>query len=82
ERQRCMRDSRRCLDLIASEGSRHAFGVGAQIRATRRRFMVARGCMEVEAPMMQGIPGGASARPFIAHHNALELERYLRSAPE
>lgn len=44
--------------------------------------MVARGFMEVETPMMQVIPGGASARPFITHHNALDLDMYLRIAPE
>ncbi len=47
-----------------------------------RQFMVARGFMEVETPMMQVIPGGASARPFITHHNALDLDMYLRIAPE
>jgi lysyl-tRNA synthetase class 2 len=44
--------------------------------------MVGRGFMEVETPMMQVIPGGASARPFITHHNALDLDMYLRIAPE
>lgn len=47
-----------------------------------RQFMVARGFMEVETPMMQVIPCGASARPFITHHNALDLDMYLRIAPE
>ncbi|STV95528.1 lysyl-tRNA synthetase [Klebsiella michiganensis] len=54
----------------------------SQILATMRQFMVARGFMEVETPMMQVIPGGASARPFITHHNALDLDMYLRIAPE
>jgi lysyl-tRNA synthetase class 2 len=44
--------------------------------------MVGRGFMEVETPMMQVIPGGASARPFITHHNALDMDMYLRIAPE
>ena len=47
-----------------------------------RQFMVGRGFMEVETPMMQVIPGGAAARPFITHHNALDLDMYLRIAPE
>ncbi len=47
-----------------------------------RQFMVNRDFMEVETPMMQVIPGGASARPFITHHNALDLDMYLRIAPE
>jgi lysyl-tRNA synthetase class 2 len=72
----------RYLDLIANEESRHTFKVRSQILATMRQFMVARGFMEVETPMMQVIPGGASARPFITHHNALDLDMYLRIAPE
>ncbi len=54
----------------------------SQILAGIRQFMVGRGFMEVETPMMQVIPGGASARPFITHHNALDLDMYLRIAPE
>ncbi len=72
----------RYLDLISNEESRHTFKVRSQILATMRQFMVARGFMEVETPMMQVIPGGASARPFITHHNALDLDMYLRIAPE
>uniref|UniRef100_UPI0027BA7E9F amino acid--tRNA ligase-related protein n=1 Tax=Serratia marcescens TaxID=615 RepID=UPI0027BA7E9F len=72
----------RYLDLISNEESRHTFKVRSQILATMRQFMVARGFMEVETPMMQVIPGGASARPFITHHNALDLDTYLRIAPE
>ncbi|MGP4884401.1 amino acid--tRNA ligase-related protein, partial [Klebsiella pneumoniae] len=67
---------------IANEESRHTFRIRSQILATMRQFMVARGFMEVETPMMQVIPGGASARPFITHHNALDLDMYLRIAPE
>ena len=58
------------------------FKVRSQILASIRQFMVGRGFMEVETPMMQVIPGGASARPFITHHNALDLDMYLRIAPE
>lgn len=72
----------RYLDLIANEGSRNTFKVRSQIMASMRNFMVERGFMEVETPMMQVIPGGASARPFITHHNALDIDMYLRIAPE
>jgi lysyl-tRNA synthetase class 2 len=72
----------RYLDLIANEGSRNTFKVRSQIIASMRNFMVERGFMEVETPMMQVIPGGASARPFITHHNALDIDMYLRIAPE
>ncbi|NIG62558.1 MAG: lysine--tRNA ligase [Serratia symbiotica] len=72
----------RYLDLIANEGSRNTFKVRSQIMASMRNFMVERGFMEVETPMMQVIPGGASARPFITHHNALDIDIYLRIAPE
>ncbi|MDP1034010.1 amino acid--tRNA ligase-related protein, partial [Klebsiella pneumoniae] len=61
---------------------RHTFLIRSQILSTMRQFMLARGFMEVESPMMQVIPGGASARPFITHHNALDLDMYLRIAPE
>ncbi len=47
-----------------------------------REFFVARGFLEVETPMMHPIPGGATARPFVTHHNALDIELYLRIAPE
>ncbi|HCJ1970681.1 TPA: lysine--tRNA ligase, partial [Klebsiella pneumoniae] len=77
-----VRYRQRYLDLIANEESRHTFRIRSQILATMRQFMVARGFMEVETPMMQVIPGGASARPFITHHNALDLDMYLRIAPE
>ncbi|MFE8315402.1 amino acid--tRNA ligase-related protein, partial [Salmonella enterica subsp. enterica serovar 1,4,[5],12:i:-] len=58
------------------------FKVRSQILSGIRQFMVNRGFMEVETPMMQVIPGGAAARPFITHHNALDLDMYLRIAPE
>ena len=72
----------RYLDLISNDESRKTFKVRSQILAGIRQFMVGRGFMEVETPMMQVIPGGASARPFITHHNALDLDMYLRIAPE
>ncbi|CAK9884319.1 MAG: Lysine--tRNA ligase [Candidatus Erwinia impunctatus] len=72
----------RYLDLIANDDSRNTFKVRSQIMAGIRRFMESRDFMEVETPMMQVIPGGASARPFITHHNALDIDMYLRIAPE
>ncbi|ENP6795497.1 lysine--tRNA ligase [Salmonella enterica subsp. enterica serovar Newport] len=72
----------RYLDLIANESSRNTFKIRSRILAGIRQFMVNRDFMEVETPMMQVIPGGASARPFITHHNALDQDMYLRIAPE
>lgn len=72
----------RYLDLIANEESRNTFKIRSQVMAAIRNFMVGRGFMEVETPMMQVIPGGASARPFVTHHNALDIDMYLRIAPE
>lgn len=72
----------RYLDLIANENSRNTFKMRSQVIAGIRNFMVDRGFMEVETPMMQVIPGGASARPFVTHHNALDIDMYLRIAPE
>ncbi|BDH44707.1 lysine--tRNA ligase [Salmonella enterica subsp. enterica serovar Choleraesuis] len=72
----------RYLDLIANEESRKTFKIRSSILAGIRKFMVGRGFMEVETPMMQVIPGGASARPFITHHNTLDMDMYLRISPE
>ncbi|XPE53459.1 amino acid--tRNA ligase-related protein [Shigella flexneri] len=68
--------------MISNNESRNTFKVRSQILSGIRQFMVNRGFMEVETPMMQVIPGGAAARPFITHHNALDLDIYLRIAPE
>ncbi|OCA56075.1 lysine--tRNA ligase [Photorhabdus namnaonensis] len=72
----------RYLDLIANEESRKTFQIRSQVLSALRSFMVSKGFMEVETPMMQVIPGGAAARPFITHHNALDIDMYLRIAPE
>lgn len=72
----------RYLDLIANDESRQTFKVRSRIMAEIRRFMMDHDFMEVETPMMQTIPGGAAARPFITHHNALNIDMYLRIAPE
>ncbi|SHH78487.1 lysine--tRNA ligase [Ferrimonas marina] len=72
----------RYVDLIVNEDSRRAFKIRSQLVAGIRRFMESKNFMEVETPMMQVIPGGASARPFITHHNALDQQMFLRIAPE
>jgi lysyl-tRNA synthetase, class II len=72
----------RYLDLAASEESRRVFEVRAALIKGMRDFLDARGFLEVETPMMHLIPGGATARPFKTHHNALDLDLYLRIAPE
>ncbi|MDD1784048.1 lysine--tRNA ligase [Enterovibrio sp. ZSDZ35] len=72
----------RYVDLIVNEDSRNAFKVRSKLISAIRRYMESKDFMEVETPMMQVIPGGASARPFITHHNALDQEMFLRIAPE
>jgi lysyl-tRNA synthetase class 2 len=72
----------RYLDLIMNEETRRTFRVRAEVVRFIRQFLVDRGFLEVETPMMQVIPGGAAARPFITHHNALDMPLYLRIAPE
>lgn len=72
----------RYLDLIANEESRRTFYIRTQLIAAMRRFFSEHSFLEVETPMMQTIAGGASARPFKTHHNALDMDLYLRIAPE
>ena len=72
----------RYVDLIVNETSRTVFRTRARIVRYLRDFLDALDFIEVETPMMQPIPGGAAARPFVTHHNALDLQMYLRIAPE
>lgn len=72
----------RYLDLIANEDSRRTFQIRTKIISYIRKFMDSHRFMEVETPMMHVIPGGANAKPFITHHNALDMDMYLRIAPE
>jgi lysyl-tRNA synthetase class 2 len=72
----------RYVDLIVSETSRNVFRARARIVRYLRDFLDALDFLEVETPMMQPIPGGATARPFVTHHNALDMDMYLRIAPE
>ncbi len=77
-----LRYRRRYVDLIVNEEARDAFKTRTRVIAFMRSFLDALGFMEVETPMMQPIPGGAVARPFVTHHNALDMALYLRIAPE
>ena len=72
----------RYLDLTVNAESRRVFEIRSKVISTIRQFLVARGFLEVETPMMQSIAGGALARPFTTHHNALDIPLYLRIAPE
>jgi lysyl-tRNA synthetase, class II len=72
----------RYLDLVMNESSRRVFAVRSAVVAAMRDYMGRAGYVEVETPMLQPIPGGAVARPFKTHHNALDMELYLRIAPE
>ncbi len=77
-----VRYRQRYVDLIANPEVRGVFVKRSAMVSEIRRFMDARGYVEVETPMMQPIPGGALARPFVTHHNALDIDLYLRIAPE
>jgi lysyl-tRNA synthetase class 2 len=72
----------RYVDLIVNEETRHTFRVRSQVIAHIRKFLAERGFLEVETPMLQSIPGGAAAKPFETHHNALDMAMFLRIAPE
>ena len=72
----------RYVDLIVSDESREVFRRRTRIVQYLRQFLDALDFMEVETPMLQVIPGGAVAKPFITHHNALDVDMYLRIAPE
>ena len=77
-----IRYRQRYLDLIATPESRNAFVTRAKVVQSFRRQLEERGFMEVETPMMQPLYGGAAARPFVTHHNTLDIDLYLRIAPE
>ncbi|MEN6606255.1 MAG: amino acid--tRNA ligase-related protein, partial [Bryobacteraceae bacterium] len=77
-----VRYRQRYLDLIANPEVRKVFVARSRIIASLRRQLEQRGFIEVETPMMQPLYGGAAARPFITHHNTLDMDLYLRIAPE
>ena len=77
-----LRYRQRYLDLIVTEKSREVFQTRARIIRELRKFFDGRGYIEVETPMMHPIAGGAAARPFITHHNTMDVDLYLRIAPE
>jgi len=77
-----MRYRQRYVDLMTNEASKAVFVTRSKAISAIRNFMSAHGFLEVETPMLQPIPGGAAARPFVTHHNALDQEMFLRIAPE
>jgi lysyl-tRNA synthetase, class II len=77
-----IRYRQRYLDLIVNPDSRQVFEVRSRVITATREFLIARGFLEVETPMMQPMAGGALARPFTTHHNTLDMRLYMRVAPE
>ena len=77
-----MRYRQRYVDLIVNPESREIFRIRSATISFIREFLNRQGFMEVETPMMHPIPGGAAAKPFVTHHNALDMDMYLRVAPE
>ena len=77
-----LRYRQRYVDLVMNPEVRKVFVKRSKVVQAMRRFLDARGFVEVETPMMQPIPGGAAARPFVTHHNTLDIDLYLRIAPE
>src|SRR5262249_21151690 len=70
------------LDLLANDDVKQVFIIRGKVLNAVRQFLVTRDFIEVETPMLQAIPGGATARPFVTHHHALNQDLYLRIAPE
>ncbi len=77
-----LRYRQRYVDLIVTPKTRKDFILRSKLINGIREFLTSKGFLEVETPMMQAIPGGAAARPFVTHHNALDIDLYLRIAPE
>ncbi len=77
-----LRYRQRYVDLIMTEGTRRTFEARSKAIGSIRQVMLDSGFLEVETPMLHPIPGGAAAKPFVTHHNALDMEMYLRIAPE